>query len=78
MVLDLERLDVDARFVLFLDGVDDVLDDEICHVIHMATTLGCGDGVDETHVLEALVRHTDGDFPPWEILFFADSFMGLT
>ena len=40
--LDLERLDVDACFVLFLDGVDG----------------------DETHVLEALVGHTDGDIPP--------------
>ena len=64
MVLDLEGLDVDARLVLLLDCVNDGLDDQVGDMIHMPAALDGCDGVDKTHLLEALVRYTDSNLPP--------------
>ena len=45
VVLDLEGFDVDvwAFFLLFLDDLDELLAEQLGHVIHVATPFGSGD-----------------------------------
>jgi hypothetical protein len=55
----LEWFDVDARLVLFLDGLDDALDDELGDVVHVTPALRGGDAVHEGHLLEPRVKNTN-------------------
>jgi hypothetical protein len=44
---NLEWFDVDAGLVLFLDGIYDAFDDDLCDVVNVPATLGGGDTVHE-------------------------------
>ena len=39
MVLDLERFDLDAALVLLFDGLDELFDEHVGHVVHVTTAL---------------------------------------
>ena len=44
--------------------LNDTFHDKVGDMIHVPAALGCGDGVDETHLLESLVRDADRHLPP--------------
>ena len=63
MILHLKRFDIDPGLVLLLDGIDDGLDHHVGDVVHVSSTLSCGDAVDEAHLLEAVVGHSHSNLP---------------
>jgi len=63
MVLDLERFDVDTRFVLLLQVLLELFGDHLSDVLYVTASFSRSDRVDERDLLETFVRRSDSDFP---------------
>ena len=63
----------DNQFLVFLlNGCLQLAHNLVCYVVHMSTSLGCADAVDEGDLLELAVTETGNNLPP--VSFFLNDF----
>ena len=56
--------------VLLLQGCLDLADHLVHNVVHMSSSLGCADAVDERHLLKLSITQACNDLPSLLLLFY--------
>ena len=63
VILDLERFDVDTRFVFLLQVLLELFGDHLRDVLNVTASFSRSDRVDERDLLESFIGRSDSDFP---------------